>query len=142
MAVLHFYDRQQNTITKKKKYQSESLLLSYSFMTWDNNSVFIESAVKKTKKTGYYIHLKDSHTHKRKKVSVEETVTNMLTAFTSLGWHWLMVFYFQVTSLQQKRNTSTFPWWHMSGRDRARCLWIKRTNLEASSEQEEQKHVM
>lgn len=64
--MLHFYDRQQNTITKKK-YQSESLLLSYSFMTWDNNSVFIESAVKKTKKTGYYIHLKDSHTHTKKK---------------------------------------------------------------------------
>lgn len=82
--MLHFYNRQQNTITKKK-YQSESLLLSYSFMTRDNNSVFIESAVKKTKKTGYYIHLKDSPTHTKKKVSVEETVTNMLTAFTSLG---------------------------------------------------------
>lgn len=59
--------------------------MSYSFMTRDNNSVFIESAVKKTKKTGYYIHFKDSHTHTKKKVSVEETVTNMLTAFTFLG---------------------------------------------------------
>lgn len=29
--------------------------------------MFIESAVKKTKKTGYYIHLKDSHTHTKKK---------------------------------------------------------------------------
>lgn len=97
--------------TEDSKRQSMSLLLCYSFLFWDNSFALTVFA---GKKTTYSVHLTEIHTHTQN-VSVEETVqllyevTEMLTVLASSGWHQLMAFYFQVISLQWKRNTFLFP---------------------------------